>query len=881
MSMTTTIPRPQKQEHTEKAKYSGLSTVEIRSYLESASRVIAPLWPIKQFAARNPWLGLEDQSFDQVARWLKQKHHIDIYPSQSIFQKAQAQGKIDPHFLEMELRRWLDSQHSDLPAREKESFCRNALQSTSVSPKQLISPAWRRLLDSITQAVTIKQSIPSFQSVSSYVDELYGKQLGRALNHHMIKWCKLYLDEAQSAWSLPHKEDGFYPAWRQLIPYDPAIPASQRKFLRDWPQEFTQALLQALAALQIPESEIQDYFEGHLLALPGWAGMLLWQSQQSSEQGSLLMEYMAARLSLEAALTLPFQPLPKQPKIQTVHLAPLLSAWLTWGEHSAEDWLRMTETEQREHLLFAHQFDETVRKQIWLEAWEQTYADQVSEMMGSSKISSIHFEPEVQFAFCIDVRSEPFRRRLEQAGPFETYGCAGFFGLPIETSELGHGQVHSSLPALLKPRHTIQEFTHDAESELYRQRQIAVHSFGYTFKKMKQNLLTSLLLPEISGPWLSLQMLIRSFVPGSSGRAVRQFRDRWLRKPSTKLTLQCIHSSGSELPVGFSPEEQSQYVLKLLKMMGLTDHFAPLVVICGHGSQSTNNPYAAALDCGACGGVSGGFNARVLAELCNMKSVREALAAEGISIPEETFFTAAEHLTTVDELKWLYVPELSSAAQRSFLQVQEILPEVSHEANSERLSRLPQIRIRKKTNPVLEARRIAEDWSEVRPEWGLAGNAAFIVGRRMITQGCNFEGRAFLHSYNWRQDEDGTLLADIINGPVTVAEWINLQYYASTVAPHYYGSGNKATLTVTSGLGVMQGNGSDLLSGLPFQSVMKSDHEIHHEPLRLLLVIEAPRKRVQRLLDENLSFRQKVNNRWIRLATIDPTGYWESWSSVL
>ena len=70
-------------------------------------------------------------------------------------------------------------------------------------------------------------------------------------------------------------------------------------------------------------------------------------------------------------------------------------------------------------------------------------------------------------------------------------------------------------------------------------------------------------------------------------------------------------------------------------MVGLTEGFAPLVVMCGHSSQSTNNPYAAAL------GVvrvaeQGGFNARVFATLCNLPEVREALSAEGINIPDDT-----------------------------------------------------------------------------------------------------------------------------------------------------------------------------------------------------------------------------------------------------
>jgi uncharacterized protein YbcC (UPF0753/DUF2309 family) len=470
----------------------------------------------------------------------------------------------------------------------------------------------------------------------------------------------------------------------------------------------------------------------------------------------------------------------------------------------------------------------------------------------------------VQAVFCLDVRSEVFRRALEAQGKdIQTLSCAGFFGLPVEYAPLAADSARPQLPGLLAPKYRVTDTGVPESLEATRTARLEAE---HAEKAFKSSSLSMFAYVDAMGLLYGKKLLDEVF--GRKSREHDHHEDAGLSaaESQTRTPRMTSRVDGAAITI----EERCALAEGLLRMMSLTRGFAPLVLLVGHGAATRNNPYAAGLDCGACCGQSGDVNARAAAALLNDTDVRAGLSARGIAIPTTTQFVAGLHNTTTDDVTLFDVATVATTHGPELDALRATLARASTVARRDRAPRLGLGELSDKELHAAVVER-TKNWAEVRPEWGLAGNAAFIVAPRERSRQLDLQGRAFLHDYRFAEDPDFALLEQIMTGPMVVCHWINFQYYMSTVDNARYGSGNKLLHNVVGGhLGVFEGNGGDLRIGLSIQSLHNGERWMH-EPLRLSVFIEAPHAAIDRVLGKHAKLRELVDNEWLHLFQLDPT----------
>jgi uncharacterized protein YbcC (UPF0753/DUF2309 family) len=842
------------------------------------------------------------------------------------------------------------------------------------------------------------------------IDLMFGTGIGEELDELVIKSCLDFFDEGQSVWQMPDRELGFFHAWREVARRNARLFLRGRNIREtleaaDTPEG---VIVHVMERLKIPRERWMQYFRSELSRLHGWAGFIRWRSTarhyyQGRRFPGDLVDFLAVRLTLALSLindraddAVPadagqfdrfIRKHPTEAFLREVFYGrSILPAWAQRVEMTllsgnrgridtlALDYIRearkrdavVVAASLRELAIRAGQDDvlagidaeslarlldsitrfETHEGMLWLEALEATAVQRLLDGIGIPAPAIEDKRPFAQALFCIDTRSERLRRHLESVGDYQTFGIAGFFGVPVSFMELGKGSETHMCPVLLTPKNLVMEMSVNEVQDT-----VAVTAIEKALHELKESVLTPFVTVEAIGLFFGFDMVGKTIAPSTYNRWRSNLHDH---KPHTHLLIdklskeqadsivravqravitnaveqefevaaehikddmvrelrelamghgETAHLLKQELGlsaddaaafiirlrdiyrinaadarlqmerlgrIGFSLDEQVIFVSQALHAIGLTENFSRFVLVVGHGSQSENNPYESALDCGACGGNLGLYNARIFANMANKPAVRQCLKEQGINIPDDAWFVPALHNTTTDEVEMHDLDLLPSSHPVYLDRLQNGLVAACRLCTQERVPTLNFVSAANDpAHADKQALRNAMDWSQVRPEWGLSRNAYFIIGRRAMTRGFSLDGRAFLHSYDYRVDRKLRLLENILTGPLVVGQWINMEHYFSTVDNKHYGSGSKVYHNVAGRFGVMTGNLSDLRTGLPAQTVL-AQGEPYHEPMRLITVIEAPFKRVIKAIDRVAVVRRLLVNGWIRMMIIDP-----------
>ncbi|PKL32693.1 MAG: hypothetical protein CVV45_11395, partial [Spirochaetae bacterium HGW-Spirochaetae-10] len=685
--------------------------------VEEALKCVAPSWPLQNTVAVNPFWFMKDRSFLETVFSLEPATHASLVWPLDHYLKDLEGGRISEAALERALADESKVSSAPIPETIDELIeaSRNEIHAEAGHPTTLILSCAEAFLPESRWNITI-------------INEC-GKHAAA------------YFDRRQAIAGLPsaRNKEGFFESWKQEISFDRSMDFFGLKGLRDCAREFAEASSREAIAVMLHELAIHShtervlYMQRLITTVIGWATHFRfheWQAELTNtathiQTEDLLAVRMIYDLACYRAITEMEQ---RRPEIDGA-----ISNWkksLQAGPNTSSlrrIWLRAAE----------YSFQDTAA--VLLQGFTSSQASLPASGSPSfpelTTNASGEENPWMHVVFCIDVRSELLRRHLELSDSgIETSGFAGFFGMPVAYQKSTEARETSRLPALLAPAFHLEESAACSQNYDLRAR---TFTESY-FRNLRKAPISSFLFVELFGI-LAL------------GRVLRRNLTNLRRLFGIRVLPQRFRDQGFDHTdpyqrAGISHADRVQLAENALRHMGMR-RFAPLIVLAGHGSVTANNAFGSSLDCGACGGHAGDINARLLASLLNDRGIRTSLAERGVSIPDETVFVAAVHETVTDEI-YLLDSKSSPARERDLLKrAQTVFSNASLAARRDRHTS-------RSKRPAARPHRRAHDWSEVRPEWGLAGNAGFIAAPRSRTRGVNLNGRFFLHDYDWRHDTD-------------------------------------------------------------------------------------------------------------------------------
>ena len=436
-------------------------TDDVRDRITDAAETVGTNWPLHSFVTANPLAGYEDRPFHEAVERANTLRGGRAYPDTETFRTAWERGNIDPSVLRAEL-----DDHG-------------------------YSPDPEAALDQLADAASDDARIVRDEATVR-------------VDHVLASWLAAFCDEGEASWPMPNREAGFYDAFRAVARHDSTIPDAAS--LADAPDDPATAIAGVLA--DHPRERWTEIFEAHLNALPGWTGLLKYRAERGDEWQDAypitLVGYLAARLLLAERFDAPIDPLADADDGTDAGVAERFDG-------SDDDTIDTAD-------------GDVPLEEVWLRAWEASYRGDVVDAVADASAAradraddeSADGRPDAQLVFCIDTRSEVFRRHLEATGDYETHGYAGFFGVPMRYEGYDDQASADACPPIVDAEHHVHERPdgeHADEHAAYDRWTGRFHAGEKVLKAVKSNAATAFSFVESAGSAYGAALAARTLAP--------------------------------------------------------------------------------------------------------------------------------------------------------------------------------------------------------------------------------------------------------------------------------------------------------------------------------------------------------------------------------
>ncbi len=290
----TTAPRVVSLAHTD----LGEIPFSIQDALTEVTDMIAPVWPLQDYIAVNPYAGLSSKRFLDARQFMQSYSDCELLMPLEYYSAAFAQHRFG--------NREITAAMEELTAEGLVlSHSCEQIATRLIESKKFLPAAGDHFAH---------RSFSRMKTIAEIATKANGIDWTEVIRDEVSKHCAAHYDEGQATWPSPWADRSLYEAWRAAASCDRNVEilglSGFRAFVAELPPEPSLAIAHMLSEINVPARLWTTFLMCQAFSIPGWFAWAKYQTawkhprhSASDRQGeSDLVGLLAIRLAYDVAL---------------------------------------------------------------------------------------------------------------------------------------------------------------------------------------------------------------------------------------------------------------------------------------------------------------------------------------------------------------------------------------------------------------------------------------------------------------------------------------------------------------------------------------------------------------------------------------------------